>query len=160
MRRFTRTPKGTFSLDLHVLSALLAFILSRDHTLSVDYFLAAFRYTIHFSKIDLWNLKQDKYNRTSSSCQDIDPRLTNCPKPKPGLNFILYRAKRQIKMQLTFCRPIGPLLAQLRKILETGRLKLGREAWKLYWPYLKRIPSEGNDWHLIKYLNHLIKSKL
>ncbi|VFU15593.1 hypothetical protein SCFA_420062 [anaerobic digester metagenome] len=33
MRRFTRPPKGTFSLDLHVLGTPPAFILSRDQTL-------------------------------------------------------------------------------------------------------------------------------
>ena len=33
VRRFTRPPKGTFSLDLHVLGTPPAFILSRDQTL-------------------------------------------------------------------------------------------------------------------------------
>ena len=35
VRRFTRSPKGTFSLDLHVLSTPPAFILSQDQTLQL-----------------------------------------------------------------------------------------------------------------------------
>ena len=37
VRRFTRSPKGTFSLDLHVLGTPPAFILSQDQTLQFDY---------------------------------------------------------------------------------------------------------------------------
>ena len=33
VRRFTRSPKGTFSHDLHVLSTPPAFVLSQDQTL-------------------------------------------------------------------------------------------------------------------------------
>ena len=60
MRRFTRSPKGTFSLDLHVLGTPPAFILSRDQTLvfNLVYTLFPAYYlpyvtpsTIQFSKI-------------------------------------------------------------------------------------------------------------
>ncbi len=36
MRRFTKPPKGPFSLDLHVLSTPPAFVLSQDQTLQFD----------------------------------------------------------------------------------------------------------------------------
>lgn len=88
VRRFTPAPKGSFSLDLHVLGAPLAFILSRDHTLSVKLRCdGAFGYAPHLSKTDPPLVDKFQYNTPASACQVggenlVEPRglepLTSC----------------------------------------------------------------------------------